>query len=174
MMSPRRLILVTAALCGLALFPVAQAEAQKGPESKLPEAVRKTFDAKFPKAQIQKVDVEEEDGVMVYDVEFKDAQGEKETDITADGTMLEITYVIQPKDLPEAAAKPMLKAAEGATKGRTERIEITHQTKDGKAVKLSRPVTHYAMEMTKGGNTAEIVVDSEGKVLEEPKWSAEK
>jgi uncharacterized membrane protein YkoI len=169
----RRLIPGLAALCGLVLLPV-MAGAQQAPETKLTEVVRKTFEAKFPNAKIQKVDVEEEDGVTVYDVEFKDAQGEKETDIAADGTMLEITYVIQPKDLPEAAAKPILKAAEGATRGRTERIEITHQTKDGKVVKLPRPVTHYAMEMTKGGRTAEIVVDSDGKVLEEPKWDAPK
>ena len=173
MTKARRLILSAAALCGLSLLPVA-ARAQKATDTKLPEVVRKTFEARFPNAQIQKVDVEEEDGVTVYDVEFKDAQGEKETDIAADGTMLEITYVIQPKDLPEAAAKPILKAAEGATKGRTERIEISHQTKDGKAVKLPKPVTHYAMEMTKGDKSAEIIVDSDGKVLEEPKWSAGK
>jgi hypothetical protein len=173
MKNTRRLILVAVALCGLALLPVT-AGAQKAPETKLPEVVRKTFATKFPNAQIQKVDVEEEDGVTVYDVEFKDAQGEKETDIAADGTMLEITYVIQPKDLPEAAAKPILKAAEGATKGRTERIEIRYRTKEGQVVKLPKPVTHYAMEMTKGGRSAEIVVDSSGKVLEEPKWSARK
>jgi uncharacterized membrane protein YkoI len=173
MKKARRMILVAAALCELALVPAA-ARAQKAPGTKLPDAVRKTFEAKFPNAQIQKVDVEEEDGVTVYDVEFKDAQGEKETDITADGTMLEITYVIEPKDLPEAAARPILKAAEGATRGRTERIEISHQTRDGKAVKLPRPVTHYAMEMTRGGQSAEIVVDSQGKVLEEPRWTAGK
>jgi len=173
MTNARRLTLTATALCGLALLP-ATVRAQKAPKTKLPEVVRKTFEAKFPGAQIQKVDVEEEDGVMVYDVEFKDAQGEKETDITADGTMLEITYVIQPKDLPEAAAKPILEAAEGATKGRTERIEISYQTKDGKVVKLAKPVTHYAMEMTKGGQGAEIVVNSDGKVLEKPKWSAGK
>jgi uncharacterized membrane protein YkoI len=150
------------------------ARAQKADATKLPDVVRKTFESRFPGAQIQKLEVEEEDGVMVYDLEFKDAEGEKETDITADGTMLEITYVIQPKDLPAAAARPILKAAEGATQGRTERIEITHQTKDGKVVKLPRPVTHYAMEMTKGGKTAEIVVDSGGKVLEEPDFGAAK
>src|SRR3954453_3034043 len=106
MTNSRRLTLGAAALCGLALLPVAT-RAQKAPETKLPDVVRKTFEARFPGAQIQKVDVEEEDGVMVYDVEFKDARGEKETDITADGTMLEITYVIRPEDLPAAAAKPI-------------------------------------------------------------------
>jgi uncharacterized membrane protein YkoI len=170
MTNPRNLTLCLVALCGLAIAP-ATAVAQEKKDTKLPDAVRKTFDAKFPKAEIQKVDSEVEDGVTVYDIEFQDADGEKETDITADGTMLEVTYVIKPGDLPPAAAKPILKAAEGATRGRTERIEITHQTKDGKVVKLPRPATHYAMEMTKGGQSAEIVVDSDGKILEEPKWS---
>jgi hypothetical protein len=173
MTNSRRLILVAAVLGGAAILPLA-ARAQKATETKLPEVVRKTFEAKFPRAEIQKVEVEEEDGVTVYDVEFKDAQGEKETDITADGTMLEITYVIRPEDLPEAAARPILKAAEGATRGRTERIEISHQTRDGKAVKLPKPATHYAMEMTRGDRSAEIVVDSDGKVIEEPNWGAGK
>ena len=42
------------------------------PAVKLPDPVTKTFQATFPKAQITKLDAEEENGVTVYDIEFKD------------------------------------------------------------------------------------------------------
>lgn len=48
----------------------------------------KTFKATFPNAEIIKVDVDAEDGIAVYDLEFKDGAAEKETDITADFTIL--------------------------------------------------------------------------------------
>ena len=111
---------------------------------------------------------------MVYDIEFREGKAEKETDITEDGTMLEITYVINKKSIPKDAMKPIEAAAKGAKMGRTERIEITHETKDGKVVKLGKPATHYAVEMTKGDQSAEITVDAKGKVIEEPKWQAAK
>jgi hypothetical protein len=165
-----------AALGVLALLPATGYAQQPKADAKLPAPVRKTFEAKFPKAEIQKVDAEEEGGVTVYDIEFKDGSTEKETDITADGTMLEFTVVIDAKSVPEAAMTPIKKAAEGARAAmkRIERIEITHETKDGKVVKLPKTVTHYAVEMTKGTQSAEIVVDSGGKVIEEAKWSGGK
>lgn len=141
---------------------------------KLPPAVKKTFDAAFPKAEIHKIEAEEEGGVTVYDLEFKDGALEKETDIAADGTMLEVTVVIDAKAVPSAAMKPIQAAAVGATMTRVEEIKITHETKDGKVVKLPKTVTHYAVELKKGDKTAEIVVDSDGKVLEEAKFTAPK
>jgi uncharacterized membrane protein YkoI len=174
MTSTRGRVLRTIALCGLAFFP-ATARAQKpAGDTKLPDAVRKTFEAKFPKAEIQKVDVEEENGVTVYDLEFKQGAVEKETDITADGTMLEFTIVIDAKGVPAAAWAPIKKAGEGAVIKRVEQIEISYETKDGKSVKLPKPVTHYAVEMTKGDKSAEIVVDPTGKVIEAPHWGSEK
>jgi uncharacterized membrane protein YkoI len=159
-----------AALVGLALVAgPARAQAQKS-DVKLPDVVKKTFDAKFPGAKVDKIDAEEEEGVMVYDIEFRDGNTEKEADIAADGTLLEFTVVITAKEVPAAAMASIRKAAVGATMGRVERIEISYETKAGKVVKLPAPVTHYAVELTKGGKEAEIVVDSAGKVLEAPEW----
>jgi uncharacterized membrane protein YkoI len=172
MTNARGLLVCVVAFCGLALLPAAgRAQATKGAgDTKLPDAVKKTFDAKFPGAQVHKIDVEEEGGVMVYDLEFRDGAVEKETDIAADGTMLEYTIVIDARAVPAAAPAPIRKAAEGGTMKRVERIEISHETKGGKVVKLTKPATHYAVEIEKGGKTAEIVVDSDGKVLEEAKF----
>ena len=164
---------VCTATVGVLVLPLAIACAQelKG-ETKLPDVVKKTFEAKFPKAKIEKLDVEVEEGVEVYDIEFRDGKTEKETDITADGTMLEYTLVIRPKDVPTAAMKPIRKAAEGATMGRTEKIEVSYELKDGKAIKLPKPVMRYAVEMKKGDKSAEIIVDAQGKIVEAPKWVA--
>jgi hypothetical protein len=155
---------------GLALGASTGLAQKKAPEVKLPEPVMKTFKAKFPKAEVHKIDVEEENGVTVYDIEFKDGDAEKETDISADGTVLEVTFVIEAKAVPKDAMKTIEKAAEGATMKRIERIEISHETRDGKVVKLEKPVTHYAVEMTKGKQSAEIVVTPDGAVVEKPKW----
>jgi uncharacterized membrane protein YkoI len=143
---------------------------KKETEVKLPDAVMKTFKAKFPKAEIQKTEVEEENGVTVYDIEFKEGDVEKETDITADGIMLEFTIVIEAKAVPAAAMKTIEKHAEGAKMKRIERVEISYETKDGKVIKLEKPVTHYAVEMTRGKQTAEVVVTPQGAIVEEPKW----
>jgi hypothetical protein len=136
----------------------------------LPDAVAKTFKTAFPRGQIANTDAEDEDGVMIYDIEFKDGTAEKETDITADGIMLEFTDVITAQDVPAAAMAAIRKAAEGATIGRIERIAVSYDTKDGKAIKLAQPVTRYAAELTKGAQSAEAVVNPDGTTVEPVKW----
>lgn len=138
--------------------------------TKMPDSVMKTFLAAFPTGRIEKVDAEEENGVIVYDFEFKEGKIEKETDITADGVMLESTVVVRARNVPPAAMKAVRKAAEGAKIGRIERVEINCETRDAKVVRLAAPVTRYAVEMTKGGKHAEIVVSPDGAVVESPNW----
>jgi uncharacterized membrane protein YkoI len=161
-------------LLGCALVPSTVRSQATIPDTRLPDPVRKTFRATFPKAEIEKLDVEVEDGVTVYDLEFKDGAIEKETDITADGTMLEFTVVISAAAVPAPAMEAIRKGAGRAALKRIERIEIRYETKEGKTIKLPRPVTHYAVEMEKGDQSAEIVVAPDGKVLEEPKWTGAK
>ena len=116
------------------------------------------------------MDSEEEGGVTVYDVEFRDGTSEKETDITADGTMLEFTVVIDEKDVPAAAMKPIRAAAEGATMKRIERIEISYETKDGKTIKLTETRHALCGGAVEGRSGAEIVVGTDGKVIEPARW----
>ena len=91
----------------------------------------------------------------------------------ADGTMLEFTVVIKAEAIPAAAMAPIREAARGATMGRIEEIKISHETRDGKVIKLPRTVTHYAVELKKGNQGAEIVVDPSGKVIEAAKFGDE-
>jgi hypothetical protein len=131
-------------------------------DTALPGPVAKTFKATFPNAEITKVDVDAEGGVAVYDLEFKDGATEKETDITADGTMLEFTIVVDAGDVPAAAMKTVHQAAEGAVIRRIEYIEISYETKDGRVVKLPKSVVHYAFEIAGADKVTEIVVNPDG------------
>ena len=141
---------------------------------KLPGPVTKTFKKAFPKGAVFKVDVEVENGVTVYDLEFRDGGIEKETDITADGTMLEFTVVVDAKAVPKAAMNAVRKAAQEATIKRIEHVEIAYETKDGKTIKLPKPITRYAVAVAKGQKTAEVVVAPDGTVVEPAKWAGAK
>ncbi|HKQ56756.1 MAG TPA: hypothetical protein VJY35_02705 [Candidatus Eisenbacteria bacterium] len=138
---------------------------------KMPEVVAATFRAVFPNGTIQKLDVAEENGVMVYDFEFTAGAREKETDIIGDGTMIESTLVITRADIPPAAMKTILKHARGATMGRMEWIETFYDLEGGKAVKLPKSKITYAVELTRPKQTAEVMVDPAGKVTEAPVWT---
>jgi hypothetical protein len=153
---------------------VCHAQTEPAALNKVPDGVMKTFKSAFPDGKVIKVDVDVENGVTVYDMEFKDGSVEKETDISADGTMLEYTIMVEAKALPAAALKTIEKTAEGSVIKRIERIEISYETKDGKAVKLPKPITHYAADMAKGDQTAEVVVDAAGAVIEPANWAVAK
>lgn len=169
-MAWNRLRPVAGVFTGL-LFAAATAGATETPAPVKPTpAVEKTFQAAFPNAEIQKLTEEVEEGVTVYDFEFKQGEIEKESDIAADGTMLEWTLVIPPDSIPPSVMKVINASAKGAKLGRLERIEVNYELGDAKIVKLAKPVTRYAAEMTRGDKTAEVIVNSDGTVFEKPEW----
>jgi hypothetical protein len=145
-------------------FELAKVEQPKGD---LPAAIDKVFREAFPKGEIQKLDVDEENEVTVYDIEFRNGELEQETDIAGDGTILEITLVVDDKAVPVPAMKAIEKAAEGGKIGRIENINIRYETKDGKSVKLLNPVTHFAAEITKGDRRFEVVVNPDGSKVKD-------
>ena len=67
-----RLCLV--ALIGLPLVALTGRSQTTSSDTKLPNPVKKTFKETFPKGEIFKVDVDQENGVTVYDIEFKDGK----------------------------------------------------------------------------------------------------
>ena len=170
MVRSRLAMLLASACTGVVLTAAAGRAEDTATKTKLPDPVAAAFKAAFPQGEIQKVDAEVENGVTIYDFEFKDGDTEKETDIAADGTMLEYTVVIAADAVPAAAMTGIKKYAKGATIGRCEHIEGTYETKDGKNLKLAKPVTRYAAEMTKGKLKAEVIVNPDGSVAEAPEW----
>ena len=140
------------------------------PDAKLPEVVAKAFKARFPQGKIADLEVEEENGVTIYDFEFKDEGIDKETDFAADGTMLEFSIVVAAEAVPAPAMKSIRDAAGGATIDRLEHAVIGYEAKDGKIVKLPELLNQYEAEMTKGEQRGEIAVAADGKVIEPAKW----
>lgn len=157
-------------------FPAATSFAEPSPKTtmKMPAAVEQAFKAKFPKASIETVDSETENGVDIYDFEFKDGELEKEADFAKDGTLLESTLVIEMKDVPKDAMNSIRKAVGDAKMGRVEKVEVNCNVKDGKITKLAKAELQYAVEIAKDGKHAEVTVDPKGKVVEEPQWEADK
>lgn len=170
MVRSRLAMLLASAFTGVVLVAATSRSEETATKTKLPDPVAATFKATFPNGEIQKVDAEVENGVTIYDFEFKDGDTEKETDIAADGTLLEYTVVVTADAVPEAALKSINTHAKGAKLGRLEHIEGTYETKDGKNIKLAAPLTRYAAEMTKGKMSAEIIVNADGTVAEAPEW----
>ncbi len=150
-------------------------EAEEGEEVELPEAVEAVVDEYVPGADIDFVEVAEEEGITLYDIEFKDERGEIE--VTADGTIIDIVTIITMEELPEAAAAAIKKAAEGATILRLEKSEIHSEIKkegeQGVVVKLDTHRFEYEAELEKDGQTGEITVDAEGNAVEPLKWDEE-
>jgi uncharacterized membrane protein YkoI len=138
----------------------------------LPEAVTRAIGETFPNAEIDTMDVEEEAGVTVYDIELKAGMGE--LDVAADGTIIEVTTFIKMADVPAAAAAVIQKAASGATIKEIEKAEIHAEIKKegeiGRIVKIKNPSCVYEVELAKGKQVGEIQVAPDGTITEALKW----
>lgn len=141
-------------------------------KEELPAAVAEVVKAYFPDAPIDKVEVAEEAGFTLYDIEFKDDAGEIE--VVKDGTIIDIVTVITMEDLPSAAAEAIQKATEGMKIMRLEMSEIHSEIKVeegvGQVIKLETHRFVYEAELIKDGQTGEIEVDADGNITEELKW----
>ena len=141
-------------------------------EVELPAAVAQAIESNVPDAEIDFVEVAEENGITLYDIEFKADRGEIE--VAADGTVIDVVTVITKEDLPEAAAKAIQDAIGDATILRLEKSEIRSEIKKegemGTLVKLDTPRYVYEAELERDGKTGEIEVDAEGNITEPLKW----
>jgi hypothetical protein len=162
---------VLTVLALMAVFAPVRASAQVEADpkrSRLPAAVVKAIDANCPGAEIDKLDVDDEAGIKVYDLEFKAGRGE--IDVAEDGTVLDVATIVDLQDVPEAAAAVIRKAAGTAGVRRVEKSEVRSriEKKDGKArlVPVTPPEYEYEAELAKGG---EIEVAADGRVIKGPK-----
>jgi uncharacterized membrane protein YkoI len=168
---------VAALALALSASPVWAAQegknAGKEARAELPAAVAKVVKENRPNAEIDKVEVEKEAGITLYDIEFKAGQGEIE--VAQDGTVMDIATIISMKDLPRGAAEAIQRAGEGAQIKELEKSEVRAEIKQvgekGKVVKLSSPKYVYEAELVKDNKRGEIEVTAEGKVVEALKWN---
>ena len=142
------------------------------PEVELPAAVAEAIKANVPDAEIDLVEVAEENGITLYDIEFKADRGEIE--VAADGTVIDVVTIITKEELPEAAAKAIQDAIGDATILRLEKSEIFSEIKtEGEQGIIRKLDIHrfvYEAELEKDGKTGEIEVDAEGNITEPLKW----
>jgi uncharacterized membrane protein YkoI len=150
-------------------------EQAKQAKVELPPVVAKVVQANCPGAEIDKIDMEKEAGIVLYDIEFKAGKGEIE--VAADGTVMDIATIIAMKDVPKPAAEAIQKAAAGASVGQVERSEVRAEIKEtagkGAIVKLAAPKYVYEAELVKGEAKGEVQVAPDGQVVEGPKWAKE-
>lgn len=134
----------------------------------LPPAVAKTVADNRPSAEIAKVEVEKENGVKIYDLEFKGGQGEME--VAEDGSLMNIETVVEEKDVPKPVLEAIKKAVTGGKVKEIGKSEIHAEAKEGKITKLDTFRYVYEADLEKGNQKAEVEVDPDGKVIEAPKW----
>ena len=130
-------------------------------EEKIPEAIMNALVAKFPQAEIEKWTKEKEDTIVVYDVEFKQADQKFEADIKEDGSIhnweKEITY----QDLPDTVRKVMEVNYPVSTIA--EVMEITTVT-DGMDILEGYEILFTTTDQ----KDMEVTISPAGAVLEEP------
>lgn len=144
--------------------------------SELPEKVVEVIQQYFSGALIDLVELEKVDGLVLYDIEFKNNRGEIE--VAADGTIIDITSIIEWSEVPLAAAEVIKKALEEGEASLVclEKAEVKAEIKeqDGKKaiIKLPQPYRLYEAEFSRDGQRGEIQVDPVGEIVEGLNWEA--
>lgn len=169
-MKPQKILLAFGVLSLLALTPVGAQEGQevKVNASQLPPAVKQALATHCPNCEIRQASREVENGVTIYDFEFKHGKGE--VDITADGLVVSRETVIHEKDVEAAALDKIRQAAAGGRVGQILKEEVSADLLDGKVLLLESPKFFYEAELAKGDQVAEIKVTPNGEVVEAPVW----
>jgi uncharacterized membrane protein YkoI len=143
--------------------------------AKVPPVVAKAVETNCPGAVVDKMEVEKEGGIALYDFEFKAGRGEIE--VAEDGTVMDIATIVPLKDIPKAAADAILKAASGAKIAQLERSEVRAEikTENGKGmiVRLAAPKFVFEAELVQGEKRGEVQVAPDGRIVEGPKWGAD-
>src|SRR5262245_59285987 len=162
--------ILAVALCAKNALSAQGAKAQKVTASQLPAAVNQAIKDNCPNCTIAKATREVENGVTIYDIEFKTGQGEM--DVAEDGTVVDRETVVQTKDTPRPALEAIRKGAAGGKITQIAKDEIRAELKDGTVIMLATPKYMYEADLIKGKQVAEIQVSPEGQVTEPPKWRA--
>jgi hypothetical protein len=136
----------------------------------LPAAAADALLAAFPGAVIGEVDLDDEDGLELFEVELKQGDAEIDVKLAPDGTIVEIEQVVAIEAVPAAAATVIQDAAAGGTikEIKMEEVRAQVQTVDGvpTPVLLDPPQVVYEAEIETGGQSGETKVAADGTVLE--------
>ena len=139
----------------------AGAQEREGPNvDVIPKAVMDALKAKFPQARIQVWTMEQEGGLVLYDIEFTQQGRKFEADVIADGTIHNWEREIVAEDLPEAVTATVEHRYAGSTM--KEIMAITAVDEGDEALEGYEIVLDTA-----DGTEVEITVAPDGAVLED-------
>ena len=113
------------------------AKEEKLKASDVPAAVVQTVKTECPDCAIDKLTREVENGVMIYDFEFKGGKGEM--DVTRDGVVVSRETVVRIDEIPAPARDAILK---GAASGRVAQVlkeQVRAELSEGKTFAERRP-----------------------------------
>jgi uncharacterized membrane protein YkoI len=122
----------------------------------LPAAARTVVEQRIGKDHIKKIDMEDEDGKVVYDVEGTLNGKDVEITVSADGKVMSSEEEVAYDSLP-AAVRTAAEKYFGSATG----LEAAKEIEAGK--------TAYEVEGKKDGGKVTLKVDEAGKTLEEEK-----
>ena len=116
------ILLGSVVLAGCAEQPAEQASLQPAEQDALPAAVAAAFEQANPTLEIVEFEREELDGRVVYEIETRTGEFEKDFVYLEDGTLLQIEEDIAVESLPEAVLAAMMAAHPGAEVNEAEMI----------------------------------------------------
>ncbi len=136
----------------ISIFLSACSGAQSIKQSEVPTAVMKAFQEKFSQAKSVAWEKESE---TELEAEFKLNGDEMSANFAQDGTWLETESEIKQKDLPEAV------------KSTLKREFADYEVEECEKVATPEQAEAYELELEKGENTIEVVMDKNGTVLKQ-------
>ena len=156
-------LIVAALVAAAGLVRAAESDDEKPVKfADLPAKVQQAVKQQVTPDQITKLTQENEDGKVVYDVEFTKAGKHGELALTADGTIVSSENQVDGKDVPDAVRKTAEAQAAGGKLG-----VIMKVIENGK--------TQYEVVITKDGKETEIEIAPDGKlIVPEKKGAKEK
>ena len=154
-------VIPAVATVGLLVAPAARAQVRDRPDvSQIPKAVMDALRARFPQAEIRVWTREEEEGVVLYDIEFTQQGRNFEADIIEDGTIHNWEREIGAEDLPQVVKEAVQSKYPAATIKEIMAItavEAGNEALEGYEIVLD----------TADGRAVEITVAPDGTILEE-------
>jgi uncharacterized membrane protein YkoI len=124
--------------------------------SDIPTPARATIERLTAGGDIKKIEKEEQNGTVIYDVEAKVKDKDVEYDVASDGKVLTAEESVPYTSLPAAvqdAVKKYFGSAEGLKASR----------------EVEKDKTFYEVEGKKGGSTVTLKLTDTGKILEKEK-----
>ena len=124
--------------------------------SDVPAPARATIERLTAGGDIKKIEKEEEEGIVLYDVEAKVKDIDVEYDVASDGSVLSAE-----ESVPYSTMPAVVQAAASKYFGSAEGLKAHKEVEKGK--------TFYEVEGSKGGSAITLKLSDTGKILEEEK-----